>query len=141
MRKFLLMIISLLLLLTVSGVTIWQLFKKPTVPALSASLSADELLNYTVETQQLTTNLAERGFILLQFQLQADSTQAKQELEQRMPQVRHLIIRTVSVKTLAELRGAEGIANLEQAIQRGLNQLIDTGQVIKVYTTKIIAQD
>lgn len=140
MRRFFIMIISLLLLVAVSGAIIWQLFKEPKEPALSESLSAKELEEYTLETEELTTNLAERGLVLLQFQLQANSSQAKEELELRMPQIRHLIIRTVSDRTLSDIKGSEGINDLEETIQEELNQLIQTGRVTKVYTTKILTQ-
>ncbi|RKD24246.1 hypothetical protein BEP19_07530 [Ammoniphilus oxalaticus] len=141
MRRFLLMIISLILLLTVSGVTIWQVFKQPNDPAMSANLNADKLEENSMETDELTVNLAEHGYILLKFQLQADSVKTKRELELRMPQIRHHIIRIASVKTLVELKGEQGIENLEETLRAELNELVNTGQVIKVYTTKIIARD
>src|SRR5699024_9982939 len=117
MRRFLFMIISFLLLLIVSGVIIWQLFKEPKPSSLSIGIKADELMKYTVETDELTTNLAQHGFILLQFQLQADSAQGKEELELRMPQLRQLMIRIVSDKTLADLKGVEGISSLEDSFR------------------------
>ncbi|MBP1931506.1 flagellar basal body-associated FliL family protein [Ammoniphilus resinae] len=140
MRKHVLLLLSAILLLATVTFIIWYWFVKPEEEPKQKPLSAEKLLESVIETQDMTTNLKSGGFIQVKFQLQADSVPAKEELSQRMFQIRHIMLQTLASKNAEDLRGEEGINHLEKNIQDKLNQLMSEGQVIKVYTTKKLLQ-
>ena len=130
-----------LLLLTASSLLFLKVFKPKEIQTIPAAVTAEELLKYTVEVEEITTNLHEKGYAQLNFHLQADSTKAKDELQYRRMQIRHLIIQTVSSLTLEDLKGEKGIASLEHSIQTQINEIMESGHVLKIFTTKMLLQE
>lgn len=140
MRRILIIMMISILLLAGTVLVLWKMVNQKEVESLPGAVTAEELVEFTVETQELTTNLQSGGFVQLKFQLQGDSAKAKEELQNRMIQIRHIMIRTVSSKTADDLKGEEGITGLEQTIQNQINQLMQDGQVVKIFTTKKLLQ-
>jgi flagellar FliL protein len=103
-------------------------------------LSADEVLARTVQTEEVLANLQSDGFIQIQFQIQGDSTDTKKELELRMFQIRHIILHALTSQTSEELKGSQGLINLETTLQEKINDILQSGKVIKVFTTKKFLQ-
>jgi len=141
MQRNMKLILMSLLLLTASVLLIFKFLKPKEIQTISAALTAEELLKYTVEVEEITTNLHGKGFAQLKFQLQADSTKAKDELQYRKIQIRHLIIQTLSSVTLEDLKGEKGIAKLEQSVQSQINQMMESGHVLKIFSTKLLLQE
>ncbi len=140
----LILLIAIALLGTVTFV-LWQIYLKPSVVDEAAQKeekpkSIDEILEMTVSTEEIVTNLYTGDFIQVQFNIQADSVEAKDELEKRMYQVNHTIIKTLSSMTPEDVSGSEGLSTLEASILNELNTILDQGRVVKVYTTKKVLQ-
>lgn len=139
----LILLIAITLLGTVSFV-LWQTYLKPTVAEGSEEKekpkSVDEILALTVKTEEILTNLYSGDFIQVQFSLQVDNKKAKEELEKRLDQVNHLIIKTLSSMTPDDINGAEGLNTLEAHIMNDLNGILQEGHIVKVYTTKKVLQ-
>lgn len=100
----------------------------------------DEVLKTTVDVQQITTNLADECIIRISFKIQADSKEAKEELEKRDFQVKNIIILTLSEKTEKDLKGKEGQLNLEQELKEKISSIMLNGKVEKVYITESLLQ-
>ncbi|MGC4375643.1 flagellar basal body-associated protein FliL [Fictibacillus sp. Mic-4] len=104
------------------------------------SPAADELEKLTVETEEITTNLADDSYIKVKFKLLAGSKKAKQEIEQRLFQINNIIIYELSDKKANDLKGQKGITGLEDVLKQKINRLMQEGKVVRVYTTEKIVQ-
>jgi flagellar protein FliL len=102
--------------------------------------TAKELDKLMVETEEITTNLADNSFVKIKFKIQADNKDAKHELEKRLFQVNNLIIYEISNKKTAELSGQKGLISLEETLKKEMNKFMQDGKVVRVYTTQKIIQ-
>ncbi|MBO8171010.1 MAG: flagellar basal body-associated FliL family protein [Bacillaceae bacterium] len=102
--------------------------------------SIDEILSLTISTDEITTNLYSGDFIMVQFDLQVDNEEARAELEKRLNQVNHIVIKILSSSTPEDINGAEGLTELEARIMNEVNAILNNGRVVKVYTTKKVLQ-
>jgi flagellar protein FliL len=102
--------------------------------------TAKELDKLMVETEEITTNLADNSYVKIKFKIQADNKDAKHELEKRLFQVNNLIIYEISNKKTAELSGQKGLISLEETLKKEMNKFMQDGKVVRVYTTQKIIQ-
>jgi flagellar FliL protein len=92
-----LIIIIAISLLGVISFVLWQTYLSPTAQTASTEekeiepLSAKEMQEYSVDTGEITTNLLTNNYMIVRFTITADSSDAKAELEQRLPQVSSLM--------------------------------------------------
>jgi len=98
----------------------------------------DEVIDRSWDTDELTTNLAGDRYVRASFQIQADATETREELEKRDFQIKNAIIHRMSEMDADELGSSEGIQTLEADLQEDINDLLDTGEVENVYTTSRI---
>ncbi|WP_257350043.1 flagellar basal body-associated protein FliL [Pseudalkalibacillus decolorationis] len=136
-----LVIIAAISIVAVAGVFLYfNLTSDEAETEASEKLSASELVELSVDTKELTTNLADKGFAKVQFRIQVDTQKAKKELETRMFQVQNSIIYELSGTKSEELQGPEGIQILEGELQKTINDYLEHGEVVRVYTTQKIVQ-
>ena len=136
------MLIILTTLTLIGGITLVLYFQ------FSNSASADpnkeptidEILALSVDTNEITTNLLTNDFIRVSFKIQVDNEKAKKELEKRDFQVRSIIIRELSGMRASDFSGPEGIEGLENLILVKINEYMQEGIVVKVYTTGFVLQ-
>ncbi|OOE11926.1 flagellar basal body-associated protein FliL [Fictibacillus arsenicus] len=102
--------------------------------------TAEELDKLMVETDEITTNLADKSYVKIKFKIQADNKDAKKELEKRLFQVNNLIIYEISNKITEELSGQKGLISLENTLKTEINKVMQDGKVVRVYTTQKIIQ-
>ncbi|WP_226534696.1 flagellar basal body-associated protein FliL [Fictibacillus halophilus] len=102
--------------------------------------TAEELDKLMVETDEITTNLADKSYVKIKFKIQADNKDAKKELEKRLFQVNNLIIYEISNKKTEELSGQKGLISLEDTLKSEINKVMQDGKVVRVYTTQKIIQ-
>ena len=100
----------------------------------------DEVIKYSVDIPELTTNLANDDYIRISFKIQTDNKDAKEELEKRIFQVNNIIILELSEKTTEVIKGKEGQKKLEENIKIQINELMQEGSVEKVYITQFLLQ-
>lgn len=131
-----------LVVLTVALVGVYFfLVHKPHASASQKAPSIDQIVNQlSVDTDEITTNLADNKFIKIQFKIQVSNKQAKKELTERQFQVNNTILYILSNKTETDLEGQNGIKNLEEDLQSKLNQLMVSGKIVHVYTTEKLIQ-
>ena len=99
------------------------------------TLSASETAELSVETESITTNLYNRDYVVVQFNILLDNKKAKEELEKRTPEVKAIIISTLASLTPEDLQGAEGLNHLEALLMNRFNEILHEGKAIRVLTT------
>lgn len=104
-------------------------------------ISAEELVEMSVDTDVITTNLASaNNFAIVQFNILLSSKETKEEAEKRKPEIRAAIISTVAGFTKDELIGKEGIVKLEKELSAKLEGIVETGEVERVLVTEFKLQ-
>jgi flagellar FliL protein len=103
-------------------------------------LSIDEILERTVETKEIKTNLADDKYILIKFAFQLDSIDAKEELQKRNIQLNSTIISVLASTQSEEIHGEEGLKKLETTLLNRVNEVMEEGKVVRVYITDKILQ-
>jgi flagellar protein FliL len=136
LKPIILIIVAAILLL--GGV--WFFLHKSTSEEKTKELSADEIIAMSVETESITTNLSTGGYVQLSFQLQTDSEEAKEELEKRDFQVKNVILKLFSSLTEDEINSPEETVQFEEQIKNELNKFMQSGHIVKVYTTNKMIQ-
>jgi flagellar FliL protein len=115
-------------------------FKYPFETKATENLSADDLVEQSIETAEITTNLADEGFVRVKFRIQLNNEKAKEELEKRIFQLENAVIYELAGTTKQALQGQEGIVSLETNVADRVNEFLDDGEVVRVYTTQKIIQ-
>jgi flagellar protein FliL len=134
------MLIILMALTLIGGITLvlYYQFSNSTDPNREPTI--DEVLALSVDTNEITTNLLTNDYIRVMFKIQVDNQKAKKELEKRDFQVRNIIIRELSGMRGSDFTGSNGIENLENIILKKINEYMQEGLVVNVYTTGFVLQ-
>lgn len=138
--------IILLIAITLLGVVTFVLYKYLLVPSnLQASStnnppSVESLHNRSVATGDITTNLKDGRYIVVNFTIICENKKVKGELEKGMFMVQNEIIRALSSQTIQDLSTEEGINSLEARLTTGFNSFLQKGKVEKVVTTNKLFQ-
>jgi flagellar FliL protein len=100
-------------------------------------LSADEIIEQSVTTEEIITNLYDNNdYLVIKLEILLDSVETKEELEKRMGQANAIIISELSALTKENLKGPDGINRLEAILMNRFNDILDTGKVKRVLTIK-----
>jgi flagellar protein FliL len=106
----------------------------------NAEPTIDEVLEASVDIEEITTNLYSNDYIKISFKIQTSSKNAKKELEKRNFQVKDIIIKELSEMKAEDLKGKEGKHHIEEMIRSKVNSIMQEGTVEKVYITSLIIQ-
>ncbi|GIO06154.1 hypothetical protein J31TS6_21820 [Brevibacillus reuszeri] len=137
-----LIIIIAISLLGVISFVLWQTYLAPGAQTASTEekqmkpLTAKEMKEYSVDTGEITTNLLTNNYMIVRFNITAENSSAKEELEQRLPQVNQVIIKTLAGLTPEDIKGTEGVNKLEAKIMNEISSLMQEGKIVQVVTTK-----
>ncbi len=127
--------------LTLVGVVAFVLITNYTnQPVPDAPPTIEEIIAHSFDTKEITTNLLSDDFIRASFRIHVDNKKALKEIQKRDFQVNNIILRALSGRKASGLAGPEGIAEFEDDIRKEINQLMQEGQVIQVYTTTWVIQ-
>jgi flagellar protein FliL len=100
--------------------------------------SIDEIIEYSYQTPEVTTDLSDGSFVRIQFQIVTDSKDAKQEIAKREFQVKNILIKELA--TMDEEAFKSGLSNVEDILKVELNKVMSEGSIIDVYTISKILQ-
>ncbi|KIL50479.1 flagellar basal body protein FliL [Jeotgalibacillus alimentarius] len=103
-------------------------------------LSADEIVEATVEIPEVTTNIGGSSFARVSMSIQTDSKDAAEELKKLEFQVKDILIDELLEMNKADLEGSAGKNAFEDIVKNRVNELLQKGEVIQVYTTSIVVQ-
>jgi flagellar FliL protein len=102
--------------------------------------SIDEVIKYSVEIPEITTNLTDNTLIRVTYMMETDGKKAKEELEKRIFQVNDIVIKELSEMKAEQLNDKKGKLEFENKLKEQVNELMQEGKVIQVYTTSSILQ-
>ncbi|MFC0558597.1 flagellar basal body-associated protein FliL [Halalkalibacter alkalisediminis] len=140
-NKLVNIMLIILISLTLVGVVAFVLVKNYTnQPNPDAPPTIDEIITQSFETKEITTNLLSNDFVRASFRIHVDNKNALAEIQKRDFQVNNIILRALSGKRASELAGPEGIVAFEADIRNQINELMQDGEVIQVYTTAWVIQ-
>ena len=77
----------------------------------------------------------------MKMKVQTDSKKATEELLKRDFQVQNIVIHQIASKTASDFEGGQGLTQLEEEIKQKINEVMQDGEVVKVYTTSFLLQD
>ena len=103
-------------------------------------LSADEVVKLTVNMEDITTNLADRNFVVrLSFAFQMENVKSTEEFEK----IKEISIRPVIISTLADihpddLAGAAGMDHLTAKLMNLINPILHEGKLTRIDITNFI---
>ncbi|AST92052.1 MULTISPECIES: flagellar basal body-associated protein FliL [Sutcliffiella] len=137
LNKMMIIILVIALLGIVAFFTLDKIYAKPT----DGEPSIDEILQYSQDLEEITTNLKNGGYVRIQFKVQTDSKKAKNELIKRDFQIRNTIIHLISDKDKKDFSGKESLQNIEEEIETALNEFMEEGKVVSVYITSFLLQN
>lgn len=100
----------------------------------------DEIIEASVDVPEITTNLEGKNVIRISLKIQTDGKDAAEELTKRDFQVKNIVIQELSEMTADELEGKEGKQTFENAIKAQVDELMESGEVQKVYITSYVIQ-
>lgn len=132
--------LSMLVAIVLIGAAGYYGFKMFSPKTEASEPTAEELDKLLVETNEMSTNLADQSYVKIQFKIQSNNKEGKHELEKRLFQVNNLIIYEISSKKTEELSGQKGLISLENKLKTEINKIMQDGKVVRVYTTQKIIQ-
>lgn len=100
-------------------------------------------LGKIVSLEPFVVNIADRDrdrFLKLKTDIELSSEDVGAELEQRMPQIRDLIISLLGAKSFDEVRSIEGKNFLREEMLLRINSLLVTGKAKAIYFTEFVVQ-
>jgi len=133
------MIVLLLVIALVGTVTV-IIIQKVNAKPTNGKLSIDQIIEYSVDEPEITTNLYNGDFIKISYKIQTSNKDAKAELQKRDFQVKNIIIQQLSQMKSDQFKQKNSITNLENTIKNQLNNIMQDGKVERVYTTSFILQ-
>ena len=139
-NKVIIIMLVLLLVITLAGAGAIIYIWKFTGDQKEKEPSIEEILESSVDIEEITTNLASDNFIRISFKIQTDSKKAKEELEKRDFQVKNIIIQELSEKNTEDLKGKNGQIELESDLKDKINELMQEGKVVQVYIVNSLLQ-
>jgi len=106
-----------------------------------APLTADEMVELSIDTEEITTNLATpASYAVVQFNILLGDKKVKEEMEKRHAEVRAAAIATVAGMEKEQLIGTEGITLLQDEMTVQLESLVGKGKVERVLVTQFKVQ-
>lgn len=133
----LIVLVSLTLIGVVATVVITQIGGKDTA---NAEPDIDTVLESSVDVEELTTNLKGSNFVKISLKVQTDSKDAAEELTKRDFQMKDILIEELSELSKENLEGKKGKAILQNTLKTKFNELMQEGQIQRVYITSCIIQ-
>jgi flagellar protein FliL len=96
---------------------------------------------YSLESMVVNIFDGERDrFLKIGVNLEVSSGDVSKELEERLPQVKDLMISLISSQAYADIRSLEGKTALREQLMTRLNAIVRTGVVRQVFFTEFVVQ-
>jgi len=134
------MIIIMLSLTLIGSIAVIVTLKYTGQASTEKGPSIDDVIKASVDVTDIKTNLKSNNYISISFKSQMDSKKAAAELQKRDFQVRDIIIKRLSDMSAQDFEGTQGLSTLETDIAKQIDQLMENGHVVKIYTTSKVLQ-
>jgi flagellar FliL protein len=139
-NKLLAIMVIILVTISLIGVVLFIVLTQLNKQNSSLEPTIDEIIESSVDVEEITTNLADGSFIRLQLKVQTTSPKAAKELSKRDFQINNIVIEELSELTEENLQGKQGKILFASTIKSKLNELMQEGEVQQVYITSYIIQ-
>lgn len=132
--------LTTIIILVLGGATalVILLLTEDTQADTNEELSVDDMVRFSYETPEITTDLEDGSFVRIQFQVVTDGRKAAEEISKRDFQLKNILIKELA--TMDEEIFTTGLDELEEQLVERLNELMTTGNVTEVYTINKILQ-
>ena len=139
MSKWLKRLLLITLLVLIFSVAILYFLLNSNVEKdVTEAKSIDQLIKFSYESPEITTDLKDGSFVKIQFQIITDGKEALDEISKRDFQLKNIIIKELA--NLEEEQFRDGLNELEKTMKKRLNELMNNGKIIEVYTISKIIQ-
>jgi len=137
-NKLIYTMISILIIIVLSGAAVYYVFSDRSSNT-SGTPSIDEVVEYSVDVPEITTNLADGGYLKITFKIETSNKRAKEELTKRDFQTRDIVIGLLADMTTEDIAGKEGQEYLKDTLKNHLNELMQEGKVVNIYITNSVS--
>lgn len=120
---------------SIAFVVIWNVKGEDTK---GQAQSIDDIVEYSYQTPEITTDLKDGSFVRIQFQVLTDGNDAKDEISKRDFQLKNILIKELAKLTEEDFK--TGLTNLENIVKDKLNEVMTEGKITDVYTINKILQ-
>lgn len=134
------------LLLAGGGVVGWVMLggEKSTEPSeIQTKTELEAALGLIFDLETFVVNLNDPGgkrYLKTKIDLEYTAPLLAEELKQRLPQLRDVILLLLSNKSLNDIQGVEGKIALRSELILRINQVLKTGKIRNLYFTQFVIQ-
>lgn len=139
-NKLVNIMVIILIAITLIGVVAYFVITNFTKEDNQKEPTIDEILEYSIDTEELTTNLNDDSYLVIKLKIQTDSKDTKEELEKRNFQINNILIQELASMKSEQFTSKEGLLEVEELLKMRLNEIVQTGTVEKVYITNRLVQ-
>lgn len=132
------LLLIILLIIIFSGVFLYFILNSNEDRDSTEAKSIDQLIKFSYESPEITTDLKDGSFVKIQFQIITDGKEALAEISKRDFQLKNILIKELA--NIEEEQFRDGLTELEKTMKKRLNKLMDNGEIIEVYTISKIIQ-
>lgn len=130
--------IIILLLLVIIGIVVFIKQQEDVIESIE-DVPLSKLEEFSHETPEITTDLKDGSFVRVQFQLVANSKQGQKEIIQREFQLKNILIKELAKMEEEDFKSE--LTQLENEVMKKINEVMESGQVLDVFTTMKILQN
>ncbi|MHC0038172.1 flagellar basal body-associated FliL family protein [Pseudoneobacillus sp. C159] len=134
------LIIVVITLIGIGGFFIWDHFLSGKNDKGAKEETIDELIKKSVDTETITTNIADGGFVKIKFKLITNTAKNAEELRKLPFLTESTIIKYFNGLKKKEIIGPEGFFKIETEVKAELNKSIGHDFVTKVYIVDNVVQ-
>lgn len=139
-NKMVNIMVIILVVIALSGVVSYFVITKINKVDSPKEPTIDEILEQSIDTEEITTNLNDGHYLVIQLKIQTDNKKTKEELEKRTFQINNILIQELSSMKSEQFTSKEGLLEVEDLLKMRLNEIVQEGTVEKVYITNRLVQ-
>lgn len=134
------MIIIGITIIGIGGYFLWDYLYSPKEAKVTDKPTIEELLEQSVDTETITTNFADSGYIKAQFKIITTSPKNAEELKKLSFLVESTMIKSINGMKKVEASGPKGFALLESRLRDDLNKNLGDKYISHVYIVDLLLQ-
>jgi flagellar protein FliL len=135
------LIIGIITIIGIAGFFIWNyMLSKPDDKETKKQETIEELLEKSVDTEVITTNLADDGLAKMKFKIITTSKKNAEELTKLSFLTESTIIKYFNGLTKQEMTGPGAIEAIENKLKDDLNKALGLEHITKVYIVEHMVQ-
>ena len=135
-----LLIIGVITVIGVGGYFVWQYLQTPKEAVAKEAPTAEELLARSFDTEEITTNFKDGGFIKSKFKIVTTTKDQAEDLNKLGFQVESTIIQYINEINKDSVNQPDGIMAFEDNIKTELNKELHHNYITRVYIIEKIVQ-